>query len=218
MAGSSGGAAISGGFWTLRRTAALLKRPAAARKRLPVLLVFTDPVRTPDVEALAARLPKGAALVYRSFGAPDAEATAKRLVAHAHARGALLLIGADPRLAAKVGADGVHLPERLASRAPAVRSQNRRWIVTTAAHSATAARRARAAGADAAVVSAVFPSRSPSAGSHMGALRLAQIVRQAGLPVYALGGVNEATARRLKDLPLAGLAAVEAFGTCPSRT
>jgi thiamine-phosphate pyrophosphorylase len=90
--------------------------------------------------------------------------------------------------------------------------------VTTAAHSLRAARRARAAGADAAVVSAVFPSRSPSAGAPMGPLRLAALARAAGLPVYALGGVNEATARRLKDLPLAGLAAVDAFGTRALKT
>jgi hypothetical protein len=38
------------------------------------------------------------------------------------------------------------------------------------------------------------------------------------VPVYALGGVNETTARRLKGVPLAGLAAVEAFRACPVRT
>jgi thiamine-phosphate pyrophosphorylase len=205
-------------FWTLRRTAALLKRPGAARKGLPALLVFTDPTRTPDVEALAARLPRGAALVYRSFGAPDAEALARRLVAQAHARGALVLIGADARLAVKVGADGVHLPERLASRARAAHAGNRRWLVTAAAHSPLAVRRARAAGADAAVVSAVFPSRSASAGAPIGPLRLAAIVRGARLPVYALGGVNDRTAGRLRDLGVAGLAAVDGFRTCPVRT
>jgi thiamine-phosphate pyrophosphorylase len=65
------------------------------------------------------------------------------------------------------------------------------------------------------VVSAVFPSRSASAGAPIGTLRLAAVARRAGLPVYALGGVNDSTARRLKDLPLAGLAAVEAFGVEP---
>lgn len=183
------------------------------RKGSPRLLVFTDPQRTPEPEAVARALPRGAALVYRSFGARDAEAVAARLVAQAHARGALVLIGADPALAARVGADGVHLPERLASRARAVRSRNRRWIVTAAAHSPAAVRRAKAAGADAVVVSAVFPSRSPSAGPPMGALKLAGVVRGAGLPVYALGGVNDRTAGRLRGVGVAGLAAVEGFRT-----
>ncbi|HKR90555.1 MAG TPA: thiamine phosphate synthase, partial [Phenylobacterium sp.] len=95
----------------------------------------------------------------------------------------------------------------------AVRSRNRRWIVTAAAHSPAAVRRAKAAGADAAVVSAVFASRSPSAGPPIGALRLANLVRAAGLPVYALGGVNDRTAARLRSVGLAGLAAVEGFRT-----
>jgi len=38
---------------------------------LPALLFFTDPARTPDPAADAANLPKGAAVVYRAFGAPE---------------------------------------------------------------------------------------------------------------------------------------------------
>lgn len=204
-------AAISNGFWTLERTARLIKRPAAARKGLPRLLVFTDPARTPDLAALVGRVPPGAALVYRAFGAPDAADQGRRAASGVRARGGRLLVGADAGLAARIGAQGVHLPERAAGRAGALKRRRPDWIVTAAAHSVRAARRAKAAGADAAVVSAVFPSRSPSAGAPIGPLRLALIARAAGLPVYALGGVNEETARRLKDLPLAGLAAVDAF-------
>ncbi|MDB5466341.1 MAG: thiE [Phenylobacterium sp.] len=183
------------------------------RKELPALLYFTDPVRTPDPEAIALTLPAGAAIVFRSFGAADAEARARRLLAIARARRLKLLIGADAALATRIGADGVHLPERLAHRARALRTAHPGWIVTAAAHSLRAARSAHAAGADAAVVSAVFPSRSPTAGAPIGPVRLAALVRRAGLPVYALGGVDEKTARRLVDAGLVGLAAVEAFRT-----
>jgi thiamine-phosphate pyrophosphorylase len=118
-----------------------------------------------------------------------------------------LLIGADARLAVRVGADGVHLPERLAHCARAVRRPG--WLVTAAAHSLAAARRAGAAGCDAAVVSVAFPSASRSAGRPMGPVRLALLARQADLPVYGLGGITNKTARRLKDAGLVGLAAVE---------
>jgi thiamine-phosphate pyrophosphorylase len=154
--------------------------------------------------------------VFRAFGAKDAEAQARALKAIARARGLRLLIGADAGLAARLGADGVHLPERLAGRARAVRRPG--WLVTCAAHSLMAARRAHAAGADAAVVSVAFPSESPSAGRAMGPLRLALLARRAGLPVYALGGINEKTARRLKDAGLLGLAAVDAFKGETART
>lgn len=199
----------------MRRTAAFLNRAArrgkGPRTVLPALLFFTDPVRTPDAEAIAAQLPRGAAVVFRAFGAADAEAQARRLKAIARARGLMLLIGADDGLARRIGADGVHLPERLAHRVPLIRRPG--WIVTCAAHSLAAARRARTAGADAVVVSAVFPSDSPSAGAPIGPVRTALLARRAGLPVYGLGGVNNKTARRLKDAGLVGLAAVDAFRT-----
>ncbi|MFN3584751.1 thiamine phosphate synthase [Phenylobacterium sp.] len=198
--------AISGGFWTMERTARLLKRPGGAGKSLPRLLFFTDPGRTPDPVAVARRLPRGAAVVYRTFGTPHAEATARALKAVTRERGLRLLIGQDERLAARVGADGVHLPERMAHRALALKRARPGWIVTAAAHSVRAA---RAAGPDAVVVSAVFPSRSPSAGAPMGPIRLAALVRAAGRPAYALGGVNDKTARRLLDAGLVGLAGVE---------
>ena len=197
-------------FWTLERTARLLPARRKVRKALPALLFFTDPVRTPDPEVVAARLPAGTAVVYRHFGAPDAEARARRLLAIARARGLKLLIGADAALAAKVGADGVHLPERLAHRAAALKRAHPGWLVTSAAHSLAAARRGDA---DAVVISVAFPSKSASAGAALGPVRLAAMVRAAGRPAYALGGVGNETARRLVDAGLVGLAAVDAFRT-----
>lgn len=139
----------------------------------------------------------------RHFGAPDAVAQARRLRAVTRARGLLLLIGADAGLARRVRADGVHLPERLARR-PLIRRPG--WIVTAAAHSPAAARAARA---DAVVLSVAMPSRSPSAGRALGPVRLAMRVRAAGRPAYALGGVNGRTAARLRASGVIGLAAVE---------
>ena len=196
----------------MARTAACLGRRAGRRKPLPALLYFTDPVRTPDPEAVAARLPRGSAIVYRAFGAPDARAVALRLKAIARRRGLRLLIGADEALAAKVGADGLHLPERLAARAPRIRARRPTWLITAAAHSPRAAR----APVDAVVVSAIFPSGSPSAGRPLGPRRLAQIVRLSGRPVYALGGVNQTTAARLLATGIVGIAGVEVFLSSPA--
>lgn len=198
------------GFWTLRRTAALLPARRRLRKTLPALLFFTDPVRTPDPEVIAAQLPPGSAIVYRHFGAPDAEARARRLATIARSRGLKLLIGRDVTLAVRIGADGIHLPEAEAHHAPALRRAHPGWIVTSAAHSLTAARSSRA---DAVVVSVAFPSNSPSAGRALGPVRLAALVRAAGRPAYALGGVNAKTARRLRDTGIIGLAAVEGLRT-----
>lgn len=192
----------------MARTGPCLRRRARQRKPLPALLYFTDPQRTHDPEAVAARLPKGSAIVYRAFGAADAPATALRLKAIARRRGLKLLIGADEVLAARIGADGVHLPERLASRAARIRARHPSWLITAAAHSPRAAR----VPVDAVVISAIFPSRSPSAGSPLGPIRLAQMVRLARSPVYALGGINHTTAARLLATGVIGIAGVEVFG------
>lgn len=182
-------------------------------KALPRLLFFTDPARTPDPEAVARTLPRGAAIVFRAFGAADAHARGLRLRRIADQRGLTLLVGADDRLAQALGADGVHLPERLAHRARRLKAAHPRWIVTAAAHSSLAARRGLAAGVDAVVVSTAFASKSPSAGKAIGPIRLALLVRATGGPVYALGGINNKTARLLKSTGLVGLAAVDGLRT-----
>lgn len=171
--------------------------------------MFTDPVRTPDPVRGAEDLPTGAAVVYRAFGAPGAEETARDLRQVTQARGLMLLIGADADLAAACGADGVHLPERRGAQARPLRQRHPGWLVTTAAHSLTAARRGLAQGAQAVVVSAVFPSNSPSAGAPIGPVRLAALARAAGGPVYGLGGINTKNARRLLASGVVGLAAVD---------
>jgi thiamine-phosphate pyrophosphorylase len=152
-------------------------------------------------------------VVFRAFGAADALARARRLRTIAARRGLTLLIGADPGLAAACRADGVHLPERLAGRAGRLKAARPGWIVTAAAHSLPAVRRAARAGADAVVISPIFPSASRSAGRPIGARGAAAIARRAGAPVYGLGGVGNENAPFLKDTGLAGLAAVEGLAS-----
>ena len=162
------------------------------------------------------RLPRGAGVVYRAFGDPAAVAKGRRLVRAARRRGLLILAGADSGLAARIGADGVHLPERSAVRALGVKRGRPTWIVTAAAHSGAAIVRARRSGADAVFVSPVFPSASPSAGRPLGHLRFAALTVRAGLPVLALGGINQHTVRLLKGSGASGVAAVEALLPAPS--
>ena len=162
---------------------------------------------------MVARLPRGAAVVYRHFGAADALGRGKIIARVARRRGVLLLVGADVALAARLGADGVHLPQRFAGRAGLVRALRRRFLVTGAAHDLPAALRARREGIQAIVISPIFPSRSPSAGRALGVRRLATLIREAGLPAYALGGVTTRTARRVSLTGAGGLAAIEGLTT-----
>lgn len=162
-----------------------------------------------------AALPAGSAVIYRAFGSADAETEGRRLRRLARARRLVFLVGADAVLAARLGADGVHLPERLMARAPRLRQAHRGWLITGAAHGPRAIAKAARLKLDAALVSAVFASASPSAGRPIGSLRFALVVRQTRLPVIALGGIDTRTARRLANSGAAGLAAIAGLAEAP---
>lgn len=182
------------------------------------MLFLTDPQRTPRPDLDAEMLPKGAGVVFRAFGAADAVALGRRLRAVTRRRGLMLLVGADPALARAIDADGVHLPQRLAHLAGRLRRARPGWIVTAAAHDWPAILRARRAGAQAVLLSPVFDSASPSAGKALGVVRFATLARRTGLPVYALGGIDATTARRLTSAGAAGIAAVSALVSSGIRT
>ena len=172
---------------------------------LPPAWFVTDPARTPDPAAIASGLPAGFGVIYRHFGAADRERVARTLAGICARRGLAFLVAADPGLAAKVGADGVHWPSRL--RHAARRWQTRFAVQTVSAHSARELRVAARLPVDAVLLSTVFASRSASAGTAMGALRFRRLVRDAGLTVYALGGVTPENAGEIAGT--AGFAAVD---------
>jgi thiamine-phosphate pyrophosphorylase len=182
---------------------------------VPALLLVTDPLRLPDPLPAAAGLPRGAAVVLRSYGDPAREQLADALAALCRRRRLVLLVAADWRLAERVGAAGLHLPEHMARHgvlAPLLGWRRRRGaLLSVACHSPAALARAKAIGADWAVLSPVFATASHPVAATIGPLRLAAWVRRAGLPVVALGGIGEKTAGRLHHSGVAGLAAIGAF-------
>jgi thiamine-phosphate pyrophosphorylase len=192
----------------LARTAAGVSRSGA--RALPPLLFFTDPARTPRPWETAARLPAGAAVVFRHFGAPGAPADARRLRETTAAAGVRLLIGLDAELAAEVGADGVHLPERSLRQAEGLAAAHPGWLITGAVHSAKAV--AQAGHVHAIVLSPVFPAGGGSAGKPaLGLAGFRALAASAMRPVYALGGIAASNAPGLIGSGACGLAGVEAI-------
>jgi thiamine-phosphate pyrophosphorylase len=177
------------------------------------MLLFTDPERTPRPWEIAARMPAGSGVVYRSFGANDALEAAERLRAVTRERGMVLLIGMDANLADRVGADGLHLAERALSAAYALSGRRPDWILTGAVHSVAAARGAR--DLDAVILSPIFPAGGASADkAALGPERLSET--SGATRVIALGGIKASNAATLSGSGAYGLAAVEglaqAFG------
>lgn len=175
--------------------------------RLPALVLMTDRRRLPDPVPAIESLPADAMVVFRHYEDPDREARAAALLALCRRRRLPLLVAGDWRLAARLGADGVHLPEALVGLVGRVR-RLRPWYVTAAAHSEAALRRAADQGVDAAFLSPVFPTRSHPGAPTLGPRHFARLVRRVDVPVYALGGVDRTTAPRLLDSGAVGIAAI----------
>lgn len=199
---------------TLWETATALARAAAAvsppKNPLPPLLFFTDPARTPRPWETAARLPAGAGVVFRHFGAGDALETGLRLRAATKEAGVRLLVGLDADLAERIEADGVHLPERALSAAYALSGRRPDWLLTGAAHSSQAIREAR--DLHALVLSPVFPAGGASAKTPaLGVESFKAQASTAPCPVYALGGISAANAMELLSSGACGIAGVDAL-------
>ena len=170
----------------------------------PGAFFLTDPKRVPDPLAIVPTLPPGTGVIYRHFGAHDREAVARKLRRATLQTGAPFLTANDPELAMTVKADGVHWPEAEAHKARKWRG--RFFFQTQSAHSPKALREAVC---DGVLFSTVFPSRSPSAGRAIGAIRFRQLANAANLKIYALGGASGATAGQVTQS--GGFAAIDGF-------
>ena len=195
---------------TLTNAAAKLKRDARRSRALPAVWWMSDGASNPA--RVIERLPHGAAVVLRHYDDPERVQLARDLAGRCRRRGLVLVVAGDWRLAAHVGASGLHLPQYLARRGPAPgarlwrRAKHR--LVSAAAHDGPSLRRAKAIGADAAMLSPIFPTTRYGNRPALGVLRLLRSIRGLDLPVMALGGVTAATVRRLQGSGFAGIAGI----------
>jgi thiamine-phosphate pyrophosphorylase len=199
----SGTADISQARAKLARQAARLN--ARGGRRLPSLILMTDDSRDADWAEAVRGLPRGAAVIVRHRNAGAREALARQLKPLCTARGVKMLVAEDVRLAVRVRADGVHVPERHAARLRGVRRAHPRWLITSSAHGAAAI--AAAQSADAVLISPVFATASHPAQQALGAVRFAALAAGARA-AYALGGIDGDSAQRLAALRLAGVALI----------
>ncbi len=190
----------------LARAATALR--CAARSALPALVLMTDDERLPDPGAAMRALPRGSLVVLRARDGGRRIALARLLVCLARERHLKWIVADDPVLAARLGADGAHFPERKISLAARWRVRRPAWLITCAAHSLRACVQAKQADASAVLLAPVFATASHPGRFVLGGARARSIARMAPLPVYALGGVDAQTAKQLAGSPFAGLAAI----------
>jgi len=195
----------------------------------PRIILVTDPAFGDDgivkaVEAIGQALPRGALSVQlrdKQRALVSLRVFASRLRLLTRAYGAGFVVNGDARLARDVGADGVHLGRDAGTVADARAVLGARGWISVSAHSDGAVRRAIEDGANAALVSPVFPSRPPSVyaeekeGRGLEALRSARDVAAGRIRLYALGGVDADNTRACAMAGAYGVAVVRALLACP---
>lgn len=146
--------------------------------------------RTAFMQALERRLSEGLRFIQiREPGLAREElgAFAQEVMAKAHAAGAIVLINSDIAMAHMLGADGVHLNSR-----QLMNSINRpdvHWCGASC-HSVEELRKAEALGLDFVVLGPVNRTASHPEVNPIGWSGFSEMIRDASLPVYALGGMN----------------------------
>ena len=124
---------------------------------------------------------------------------------------AVFVVNGDPELAARTGADGVHLPEAAMPVSRARQVAGPGILVGRSVHSMGPARSAAAEGADYVVAGTVYPSPTHPGGQAGGTAIIRDIVEVVDLPVIGIGGIDAANAARVIDAGARGVACISAI-------
>ncbi|WP_285712179.1 thiamine phosphate synthase [Erythrobacter oryzae] len=163
-------------------------------KTLPALWLISDARNDAVLEGALAALPRGSGLIYRHYhmDGPERLARFRALRRAARARGHVVVLADSAQTAREWGADGIYGAPR------ALWPRRAGLLHLATAHDLAELGLAARLGADAALLSPVFDTRSHPGGGSLGGVRFRLLARQAGLPVIALGGMNAAKARALR--------------------
>ncbi len=165
----------------------------ARHPALPRIWLVTDARNDAELDRTIARLPRGSGVIFRHYHLmPNERAARLAQVRRLCRRFAHRL---------EIAGQGYGPP------AP------HRTLAT--AHNLREIGRANRCGAQAVLISPVFPTRSHPGGPTLGRVRLLLHARRAQMPVIALGGMS---VRRLSGLPVHGWAAIDGLVAQPRKS
>jgi len=195
----------------LARMARRLNARAQSRFAITGLILMMDDRLDADWGAAASALPAGSAVIVRHRDARSREQLARMLLPICRRRRILLLIAEDFRLAMRVCADGVHVPEVLAYRIPGLRKAHAGWVITTSVHSLRARLNAERLSPHALLLSPLFGTSSHPGKASLGVTRLASLVSGTRLPSFVLGGIDASNVSLVSGLPVQGIALIRGW-------
>lgn len=163
--------------------------------RLPSRYLVTPEPTGDDaafLDELAASLNSGARLVQlraKALPATRYASLARKVIVATRNHGGQLLLNAEPSLALALGADGVHLSGERLHRCQQRPLPRHMWVGVSC-HNRNDLEQAVRIHADFAVLGPVQETRSHAGAVTLGWQGFATLVRSAGLPVYAIGGMR----------------------------
>ncbi len=160
-------------------------------KTLPTLWLISDARNDAALEDAIARMPHGSGFVYRHYHLENPQRSRRfaGLLPMLRDRGSVAVVADTAQTAQDWQADGVY------GGFDKKRPTGLIWIAT--AHDAHELAAANRAGADAVMLSPVFPTRSHPDGKILGADKFRKLAQTSAIPVIALGGMNVERARTL---------------------
>lgn len=163
------------------------------RQTFAKLWLVSDERNDGVLERALRRLPRGSGFLYRHYHLPDAERMARFLVLAriARARRHVVVLAYSAQTAAEWGAQGSYGAARALY-------PRRRIMRLATAHSLREIGEANRLGADAVLLSPVFPTRSHPTAHPLGPVRFRLLAARARIPVIALGGMTGRSAKRLQ--------------------
>tara|TARA_B100001123_G_C14992603_1_gene900191 strand:+ start:50 stop:685 length:636 start_codon:yes stop_codon:yes gene_type:complete len=181
--------------------------------KLPKVIIIFDDSFFNKKKFLNLKIPRNSAFLLRSYKSKERKKIAKQLLKFCKIRRLKLLISSDIKLADNINADGVHFPEYMVKKNNKINWKytnqlklKKKWITTVAAHNINTIKLAKNFNIDAALLSPVFPSKSHPMGKILGVKKFTKIVKQANLPIYALGGINIKNVKSLLETDIIGYA------------
>ena len=186
-------------------------------KRLRLYAV-TDRAWTDGTDGLlrqvAEAIDGGAGIVQlreKHLGQADFLEEAERFVALCREKGAVSIINDNVDIAAKVGADGVHVGQEDLEAGRARQMLGPDKVIGVSAHSVAEALAAQAAGADYLVVGAAFVTGTKTDATPISRETIRAITAAVDIPVVAIGGISRDNILELRNCGLDGVAVVSAL-------
>lgn len=185
-------------------------------KALPDLIFITDQKTQPFPENIIESLPHDSMVIFRDYDHENRAELASALRYICKTKGIKFLVAGDLTLALMVDADGIHLPEHMINEAKTIRDAHSDFFITGACHANTVLEYLPKNELDAVLFAPIFATTSHPETLNdptltIGSSTLKDICEDISVPVYALGGVNEMTAKQLIGTGVAGIAAISGF-------